>query len=334
MKIFLTGGTGFLGSRLLPALRETGAEIIGLAVTESDASKLAKGGAAVCRGDLSQPEVLETAMAGCDVVVHAAALMDVWSHPERFELINVSGTRNVVDAARKAAVHRLIYVSAAAVVAGAGDVNGDESLPLQYPAHCAYAASKSRAESVVLAANQADFTTLAIRPPMIWGSGDEAALPRFKEMIDRGRFAWINGGQNLYSTCHVDNVAEAVVCAINRGRGGSAYFVTDGAPRSYREIINSQLVARYGMSGPDRSMPRWLAHVAAIAVEGMRGFTKADGVPPITRSLLSMMTYESVVHDQKARRELGYVGYTSVQAGLEEIAAAALHTDNPSRPAG
>lgn len=327
MKIFLTGGTGFLGSRLVPALRETGAAITGLAVTESDASKLVSGGASVCRGDLSQPEVLEMAMAGCDVVIHAAGLMDVWSHPERFEMINVTGTRNVIDAARRAGVRRLIYVSAAAVVAGAGDINGDESLPMQYPAHCAYAASKSRAENLVLSANQTDFTTLAIRPPMIWGSGDEAALPRFKEMIDRGRFAWINGGRNLYSTCHVDNVAEAVVCGIRSGRGGSAYFVTDGIPRTYREVINSQLMARYGMAAPDRSMPRWLAHIAAILVEATWRFTKAKGVPPITRSLLCMMTYESVVHDRMARRELGYVGNTSVQAGLEEIAAAGMQTD-------
>jgi nucleoside-diphosphate-sugar epimerase len=319
MRIFLTGGTGFVGSRLLPALREAGADVVGLAVTCTDASILASHGASVCRGDLSQRDLLEAGMQGCDSVVHAAALMDVWGQPERFERINVHGTGNVIEAARAAGVTRLVHVSAAAVVLGAGDVDGDEFLPRQLPAHCAYARTKSQAEKMVLTANRENFTTLAIRPPMIWGRGDPATLPRLKEAMDAGRFAWINGGRNPYSSCHVDNVAEAVVCALTQGRGGSAYFVTDGVVRTYREVIESQLIAQYGVPAPNTSVPRWLAHGAATLFEGFWRITNRRAAPPLTRSLITLMTYKFIVHDEGARRELGYQGTTSVQAGLEEL---------------
>jgi nucleoside-diphosphate-sugar epimerase len=157
---------------------------------------------------------------------------------------------------------------------------------------------------------------------MIWGPGDEATLPRLKEAMDTGRFAWVNGGRNDYSTCHVDNVAEAVVCALSQGCGGHAYFVTDGVVRTYREVIESQLSARYGYCVPARSLPRWLAHPAALILEAFWRITNRSGAPPITRSLLNLMTYTFVVHDARARRELGYRGNTTVQAALDELAQA------------
>lgn len=332
MKIFLTGGTGFVGSRLLPALLQIGAEVVGLAVTADDAATLTRHGADVCVGDLGDDRLLATAMNGCDVVVHAAAYMDVWGDPNRFEEVNFHGTCNVVDAARAAGVPRLIYLSAAAVVLGAGDVDSDESIPRQFAKHCAYARTKAKAESIVLAANRDNFTTLAIRPPMIWGAGDPATLPRLKEAMDANRFAWVNGGRNRYSTCHVDNVTESVVCALTRGTGGSAYFVTDGLVRTYREVIESQMLAKYGVCKKSPSIPRWMALFAATLIENIWRVAQLTKSPPITRSLLTLMTYDLVVHDTRARRELGYQGVTSVGAGLAALAASGRAKNRVRRP--
>lgn len=320
MKIFLTGGTGFLGSRLLPALQLTGAEVVGLAVTDADAAIVERHGARAYRGDLSDQNLLETAMAGCDVVVHAAAYMDVWGDPKRFENINVHGTYNVVEAARAIGATRLVHLSAAAAVLGAGDVDGDESLPRRLAKNSAYARTKSKAESIVLAANSDGFTTLAIRPPMIWGTGDPATLPRLKEAMDAKRFVWVNGGHNRYSTCHVDNVAEAVVCALTRGAGGSAYFATDSSARTYREVIESQMMAEYGTCPNSPTVPRWIALAVATLVETLWRLMRVTASPPITRSLLTLMAYDLVVHDQRARSELGYRTVTSVDAGLAAFA--------------
>jgi nucleoside-diphosphate-sugar epimerase len=267
-------------------------------------------------------------MVGCDVVVHAAAYLDFWGDPERFEEVNVHGTQHVVDAARAVGVTRLVYLSAAAVVLGGGDVGGaDESWPRQLAKHCAYSRTKAKAEAIVLAANRDGFTTLAIRPPMIWGAGDPATLPRLKEAMNTRRFAWINGGRNRYSTCHVDNVAEAVVCALTKGVGGAAYFVTDGVERTYREVIESQLQAKYSELNSNPSVPRWVAVLAAATVEKLWGATTLSGTPPITRSLVNLTAYDLVVCDDRARRELGYQGATSVDCGLASLTRTGVAQD-------
>jgi nucleoside-diphosphate-sugar epimerase len=95
--------------------------------------------------------------------------------------------------------------------------NADESAPIFLDHFSAYLASKAQSEKLVLRANGLDFRTIALRPPAIWGPGDpfSRGLPA---AIKTGQFAFIDRGDYAFATCHVDNVVEAVECALDRGR--------------------------------------------------------------------------------------------------------------------
>ena len=107
-RVFVTGGSGFVGGRLIPALRREGCEVVALARSDAAAQKVEALGATVARGDLDDPAVLEAAMRGCDTVFHAAASTDQLAPLADHMRINVKGTENVLAAARAAGVRRVL----------------------------------------------------------------------------------------------------------------------------------------------------------------------------------------------------------------------------------
>ena len=193
--------------------------------------------------------------------------------------------------------------------------DADERAPT-FPNHfSAYLASKARAEAIVLAANKPGFRTLALRPPALWGLGDpfSRALP---QAINSGQFAFINRGDYVFDTCHVDNVVEAVQCALERGEGGHALFITDQEKLTFREFVAS-LASVQGLSIEKlRSMPYGIASTLGRLMDAVWAITRKDGDPPISRSMMRMIGREFSVNDASARRELGYVGKTSRAMGL------------------
>ena len=153
----------------------------------------------------------------------------------------------------------------AALVDGNALVNADETWPLKPDSRAYYPRSKARAEQAVVAANGAGgMETVVVRPRFVWGPGDTTLLPGIVELIRSGKFAWVGGGGNLTSTAHVDNVVEGLVLAAEKGRGGEAYFVTDGDPIPFREMITA-LVATQGVEPGKRNVP------AAVAQGGRGG---------------------------------------------------------------
>jgi nucleoside-diphosphate-sugar epimerase len=154
-----------------------------------------------------------------------------WGDRDEFERSNVHGTANLLRAAEAASVKRFVQVGAAAVVMGelAPMLQANELLPRQERAWAPYSASKARSEALLLGANRPDvFETVVIRPTMIWGAG-MPTLDHMIETVRAGQFRWVGDGAQSMSTAHVDNGCHAVELAIEKGRGGEAYFVSDGA---------------------------------------------------------------------------------------------------------
>ena len=130
-------------------------------------------------------------------------------------------------------------ISAGAVVMddrGSSIRDADESAPTSPNSFSGYIASKAQGEAAVLAANKPGFRALAICPTAIWGPGDpfSRALP---DAIGSGKFAFIERGDYPFAICHVDNVIEAVQCALVRGTGGRAYFIKDHEPTTFRDFV-------------------------------------------------------------------------------------------------
>jgi nucleoside-diphosphate-sugar epimerase len=319
MKIFVTGGSGFVGRNLIEMSVQRGVQVRALSRSESAAATVRALGAEPVPGDLDDESALCNGMADCDLVFHSAAHVLDWGDAATFHRINVTGTERVLAAARSAGVPRLVHVSTEAVLVGGPPLHGaDETWPR--PAHPVglYPLTKGLAEERVQAANSAALTTVIARPRFIWGRGDNTLLPQLVQAVRGGGYAWIDGGHYQSSTCHVRNVCEGLWCAAARGRGGEIYFLTDGASVEFRQFITAMLKTQ-GITPPDRSVPRWLARALAASSELLWRTLPLSGRPPISRSAVRLIGEEVTVRDDKARREIGYVGHVTREAGLSEM---------------
>jgi nucleoside-diphosphate-sugar epimerase len=311
-RAFVTGGSGFVGRRLIPALVDRGIDVVALARSERSAATVEALGARSARGDLDDLAALEAGMRGCDVVFHAAAHTDQFDALEVHQRITTHGTENALAAARAAGVPRFVHVGTEAVLAdGKPIVRADETRPIPAKAMGPYPLTKGLAEKAVLAANGDGLATIVVRPRFIWGKGDTTVMAEMIDSVKRGRYAWIGGGHYLTSTCHVANVVEALLLAAERGAPGAVYFATDGEPVEFREFV-TKLLATQGVDAGTRSVPRWLARASVTLTAWMKR-------PPLTRTGFALIAHEVTVDDTMARRELGYKGAMSIEAGLAEL---------------
>ena len=311
-RAFVTGGSGFLGKRLIAALALRGVEVRALARSEAAAIAVRGAGAEPVRGDLGDTAAMQAGMAECDVVFHAAAFVEEHGKLAEFMKVTVDGTVNALAAAKAAGVARFVHVGTEAVL-GDGNpiIQADETRPIATNPAGPYGLTKGLAESAVIAANAPGFTTVVIRPRFIWGAGDTSLLPKLVGAVKAGKFAWIGGGHYLTSTCHVANVVEGALLAADKGKGGEVYFLTDGEPVDFREFMTA-MFATQGVDAGTRTVPRWVAKTIASLTAWMK-------TPPITRTAVALVGGEVTVVDAKARRELGYTAAVTRAAGLAEM---------------
>jgi nucleoside-diphosphate-sugar epimerase len=314
---FVTGGSGFVGGALITRLVRDGHAVRALARSDSSAAKVAGLGAEPVRGELSDPDALTRACDGAELAFHAAA----WTGPggswADFTRTNVDGTRNVLAAARKAGVRRLVHVGTeAALMAGQPLVDVDETAPLRPDSKAPYPATKAAAEELVRAAVGVE--TVVVRPRFVWGPGDTTVLPTLVAAIRAGRFAWIGGGTHLTDTTHVDNTVEGLVLAAERGRPGEAYFVTDATPVVFRDFL-TELLETQRVTAPRRSVPLGVAKAMAEVSERAWALLRRPGAPPLDRFIVWASGQQCTINIDKARAELGYQPVRTRDEGLTQL---------------
>lgn len=319
--VLITGGSGFVGGRLIQHLTGLGFAVRALARRPQAAQCVQALGAEAVLGDLDDQAALQSAAEGCQAVLHVAALFKLWGKAEDFERVNVEGTRNLLQAASSTStVTRFVQVGAAAVVMGDLQpiILANEVLPRQERRWAPYSASKARSEALVLAANQPGrFETLVVRPPMIWGQG----MPTLDHMVAQvrsGHFRWPGDGNQAMSTVHVDNVCHAAALALNAGTGGQAYFISDGRDSVLRQVITG-LLATQDIEPPRASVPLPVAWFFAGILERAWSLFSLPGEPPITRQMLRLIGQPFTLDISKAERELGYRPIVSWDNGLADM---------------
>lgn len=313
-RVFVTGGSGFLGRALLAELQRRGIGSRALARSQASANVVSARGAEPVIGDLDDVAAMTEGMRGCDVVVHCAAYVEEYGTRDQFVHGNVTGTERALAAAKAAGVRRFVHVGTEAVLAdGEPIVRADETTPFPDEPWGFYPETKGMAERTVRAANGGGLETVVVRPRFIWGKDDTSLLPKFVDAVKTGRFRWISGGRYLTSTCHVDNVVEGILCAADKGTPGGVYFLTDGEPVEFRRFI-TDLLATQGVKPGTKSAPRWLVRMIAT-------LTAWRDKPMITKTSVALMGHEVTVVDMKARRELGYRSKKSIAEGLAEMKA-------------
>jgi nucleoside-diphosphate-sugar epimerase len=206
----------------------------------------------------------------------------------------------------------------AALCDGTPLLDVDESRPLPQRPLPRYPHTKAEAEKRVRAANAPGFRTVVVRPRLVWGNDDTSLLAALEAAVKAGRFMWMDGGRYPTSTTHVDNVCEGLLLAAGKGRGGEAYFVTDGAPVELRSFFTAMLRTR-GVDAGERCVPRGVALALAAVSEKLWDLLGLRTPPPATRMAVRLIGEPVTVNDTKARRELGYLGRVSRDQGLATL---------------
>src|SRR5690606_34452434 len=178
----------------------------------------------------------------------------------------------------------------------------------------------------VLAANGSGLATVALRPRLIWGPGDQQILPRLADRAKAGRLRFVGGGHNLIDTTYIDNAAQAHFDALEylapgAACAGRAYFISNGEPKSTREIVNA-LLAAAGAPQVHGSIPFGVAYAIGAACEALWPLLRLRGEPPMTRFLAEQLSTTHWYDMAPATRDFGYVPRVSIAEGLERLAAA------------
>ncbi|MFC5668695.1 NAD-dependent epimerase/dehydratase family protein [Streptomyces incanus] len=334
MKVLVTGGSGFLGQEICRRLSARG--VVTSSLGRRPSTTLERMGVRQHLGDLADTAAVSRAVAGCDAVVHNAALAGVSGPPRPYWATNVVGTRHVIEQCRAHGVRTLVHTSTASVVFRPGGLEGvTEDLPFALHHLAAYPATKARAEALVLAAHGPELATVSLRPHIIWGPGDPHFVPALAHAVRAGRLLMPGDGDNLVDTTHVRTAAHAHLLALDRLRqspavGGRAYFIGQGDPRPLREITRRFLRAA-GIGARWCAVPPRLATAAATVSDTFLRVAGSPRTHALSRFLVAELLHPHYFDLTAARRDLGFEPPIGFEAGLAELTPLALPTPDHSK---
>ncbi|MBK8085312.1 MAG: NAD(P)-dependent oxidoreductase [Devosia sp.] len=313
MRLVVSGATGFLGGHLARRLVAERHEVIGLGRDAAAGARLADDGVRFRSIDLATADAL--AEAGADGFVHAAALSSNWGRRQAFVAANVTGTANALTLARRLGVRRFVHISSPSVGFRFADQFGvSEDAPLPRPVN-AYAASKGRAEQLVLAAG--DLSPVVLRPRGLFGPGDTTLLPRLVRAARQGPLPLLRGGEAVTDLTHVEDAVEAIIAALRAGpqAAGRIYNVSGGEALPVRRI--AELAAlRAGVPVAWRAVPVAVALLAARVLETRALLTPGRPEPVVTAYSVGVMAYSQTLDISRAARELGWRPRIGIEAGI------------------
>lgn len=318
MRIFLTGGTGMLGSHIAERLRGRGDEVVALVRPSSDTRYLQSIGCTMVTGDLDDSAArTAVGMRGADAVVHAAAKVFQAGSRAEYLRVNVAGTERLLEAASLSAP-RFIHVSSVAVYAGIsskGRLTEDRWTEADPERQSAYAASKHLSERTAWRAHRAgDVRLTTVRPSVIYGERDRSATPVIVRYVSLPLIPLVGGGRTTLPVVYVGNVADGVVAALDRGGSvGRSYNLGLDLPLTAREMV---ALAGAGLGRRTRtfalpSLPLRALGAAAEGITRLPGMATAD-VTRAVRSLSRDNPYDS----SRARLELGWFPRVSHEEGM------------------
>jgi dihydroflavonol-4-reductase len=326
MKIFLTGGTGFIGGALAAALRERGDDVVALVRTPAKAAELERLGCTLVQGDLADVDAMERGMQGVDAVIHGAAVYEVGipaSQRPAMEDANVRGTERVLGTALRLNVPRALYIS---TVGAFGNTHGqvlDEDGPLGDGTTSWYERTKVEAHRIAKRLQSEGLPLVIVQPGGVYGPDDHSQLGNVIRQFVAGKLpakAFPGLGINFV---HRDDVVQGILLCLDKGRAGQSYIL-GGQIATVDEFITT-LAKVTGRKAPRLTVPSAVLRLSAPLGPLV---APALGFPPNLRELISAsdnVTYWAR-HD-KAMRELGY-SPRSLEQGLRDtlIAEGLLET--------
>ncbi|MEZ4984075.1 MAG: SDR family oxidoreductase [Saprospiraceae bacterium] len=316
-KIFITGGTGFIGGLLCNRLADQGYEVTALVRSPQKATRLQHPNITLVQGDLDDTLLMEQAMKGASAVFHIAALAGVWASENLFEQVNVIGTKNVLDAAQKAGVAKIIATSTAGVMGPATHGPVHEETPRSIDFFSDYERTKHQAEILMQQYAQAGQHIVIVNPTRVYGPGPLNVSNAATKLIDqyrKGQWRFLPGdGHSVGNYVFVEDVVNGHLLAWKHGRSGERYLL-GGEDATYREFFDNIAV----LNGKGyRLFPLPLAIMLGFSYLQLWLATYAGREPLITPGWVRKYNYHWSVSNEKARRELGYVA-TPLKIGIQK----------------
>jgi nucleoside-diphosphate-sugar epimerase len=341
LTIFVTGGTGLVGSHVIEEAQRRGHSVRALVRSTSDTTLLDQWGVDKVSGDLSDPDALRRGCEGADLVINCAAKVGDWGELDEFRRLNVDALRILLDAAVTGRVKRFVHVSSLGVYEGRDHFGTDESTPPAVNSLDAYTRSKTEAEALVLAyggkggaltealpyvrqtlekssvpAAERHLEVTIVRPGFIYGERDRTVLPKLLTNLRRGSFAYFGSGNQASNCIYVKNLVHGIFLAAESPKAtGEVFNLTDGARVSKREFIG-QVAALDGLKPPTRKIPLWLARFLAKTLERRAKRRGATDPPLVNQARYKFLGLNLDYSIAKARRVLAYEPPFTTEQGL------------------
>jgi farnesol dehydrogenase len=320
MKVFVSGATGFIGIQLVKRLVKEGHEVHALFRSESKADLIRHPDVRLFKGDILDKASLEHAMAGCEETYHTAAFAGVWAKdPALVYRLNVDGAMNVIEAAGRQGVRRVVLTSTAGILGPSAYEAVHESSPAPKSFFTDYDASKFQLEQELLGRTDTDPEVVVVNPTRVYGPGYLSESNGVTKMIKQyveGKWRLIPGnGKSSGNYVFVEDVVSGHLLAMLKGKPGERY-VLGGENISYNQLFEFVREAS-GVQKKLFKIPLWIM----LAVAGvMKGISKISGLPPlIVPNLVRKFNHNWIVSSEKAIRELGYQPINALMGLLQTV---------------
>jgi len=316
-RIFITGGTGFIGQKLARSLADEGNEVIALVRSKNKAKDLEHDRISHVQGDLFSNEALEEGMEGCDEVYHLAAFASVWAKDNTFERINIDGTLNILNIAKKQGVKKTLVTSTAGVIGPAIDGPVHENTPRKVDFFTPYESSKYESELKIQEHVKNGQHVVIVNPTRVFGPGplnvSNSVTKLIKQYID-GKWKFIPGdGMSTGNYVYVDDVIKGHKLAMEHGKAGERYLL-GGEDATYHELFDT--IAEIG----GQKYKLYKMPLGVLLTFGKLQLFMAESFgrqPMITPGWVRKYLYEWRVSSEKAKNDLGYQ-VTPLKEGIQE----------------
>jgi nucleoside-diphosphate-sugar epimerase len=309
MRIYLTGGTGYIGRALARRLVEAGHEVRALVRATSNVQPLKDLGVATFVGDIHDRYSLREGMSGADWVIHAAADLDLTGPAERMRQTNIEGSENVASLAYKLGVGRFLSVSSMAWFGGspADGRLGDESQRPIEPFPSLYSATKHAGELAVQEWAKKGLRVNTVYPSLVYGPpGKKEGANALLRQLLKGRFPVLVGPDRKTSWVFLDDVADAMVRIVLQSEPGRSYLLA-GDVTTLRSLME-RVCALGRVSPPRLTLPVGAARMALVLAGPL--YKMRGRRPPIDISQLNSLERHWAFDDSRARTELGWTPRT------------------------
>lgn len=318
MKVLVTGAAGLLGSHLAELALERGYALRLFVRPGEEVSWLARAGADVCRGDLTDRASLEAAVHGVDMVLHCAARMGPWGPEAQYELVNVRGPKVLTEIALAAGVQRIVHVSSIDVHGLVVGDEVDETAPFGSEQDL-YCRSKKAGEVEIqrLISDRGAPVTI-VRPGLIYGPRDTHSFGRFVRLVEQGKMVIIGSGKNHLPLIYVTDVAQGILLAAETDRAiGRTYLLVNDELVTQQDYFNA-IAKELSVRPPKWHVPYRLALALGAIGELMGHLAGREQPPPLMRFGLKQMGGENRFVITRARQELGFSPQVNLARGVRQ----------------